>query len=117
MNMIYENRRKSASNDPFVPKFLWLLCCVSLPEKCWFSEFFWCAFSRIWTEYLKIVPIPPYSVMQENTDQKKIRIPTLFICASVHYSITVYTVTILEVIKRKTANTAQYASSINRQSV
>ena len=35
------------------------------------SEFFWSAFSRIWTEYLEIVPISLYSVKtQENTDQK-----------------------------------------------
>ena len=70
-NMIYKNRWRSASNDTFVRAFLWLLCCVSLREKCLHSEFFWSVFPRIWTEYLEIVPISLYSVkMQENLDQK-----------------------------------------------
>ena len=35
------------------------------------SEFFWTAFSRIWTKYGEILHISPYSVrMRENTDQK-----------------------------------------------
>ena len=42
-------------------------------------SFFWSIFSRIWTEYGEILPISPYSVrMRENTDQKKLRIWTLF---------------------------------------
>ena len=70
MNIIYENRRRSASNDPFVRAFLWSLYFVSLREKCWYSVFFW-SVSRIWTEYREIVCIFPYSVeMRENTDQK-----------------------------------------------
>ena len=69
--MIYENRRRSASNDPFVSAFLWIFCCVSLREKCRYSEVFWSAFSHIWIEYLEIVLISPYSVkMQENADHK-----------------------------------------------
>ena len=44
---------------------------VALREKCPYSEFFWCVFSRIWTEYRKILRISPYSVqMRENTAQK-----------------------------------------------
>ena len=42
-------------------------------------SFFWSVFSRIRTEYGEILRISPYSVrMQENTDQKKLRIWTLF---------------------------------------
>ena len=38
---------------------------ISLHKKCPFSELFWSAFSRIWTEYGA-----PYSVrMRENADQ------------------------------------------------
>ena len=41
---------------------------VSLP--CPYSELFWPAFSRIWTEFGEILRIFPYSVqMQENVDQ------------------------------------------------
>ena len=41
-------------------------------------SFFWSAFSRMWTEYVKIRSISPDSVrMLENTDQKKLRIWTL----------------------------------------
>ena len=41
--------------------------------------FFWSAFSGIRTEYGEILRISPYSVrMWENTDQKKLRIWTLF---------------------------------------
>ena len=40
-------------------------------EKCPYSEFFWCLFSCIGTEYGGILRISPYSVqMWENTDQK-----------------------------------------------
>ena len=40
---------------------------------------FWSVFSRIRTEYGEILRISPYSVrMRENTDQKKLRIWTLF---------------------------------------
>ena len=42
-------------------------------------SFFWSLFSRIRTEYGKMLRISQYSVrMQENTDQKKLRIWTLF---------------------------------------
>ena len=40
---------------------------------------FWSVFSRIWTEYGEILRISPYSArMWENTDQKILRIWTLF---------------------------------------
>ena len=74
MNMIYENRRRSASNDPFTRAFLWLLCFVSLHERHRYSELFWSLFSRIRTEYGDIVRISTYSVeLRENTDQKNIK--------------------------------------------
>ena len=42
-------------------------------------SFFWFVFSCIWTERREIRSISPYSVrMRENTDQKKLRIWTLF---------------------------------------
>ena len=42
-------------------------------------SFFWSVFSRIRTEYGEIRSISPYSVrMRENTDQKELRIWTLF---------------------------------------
>ena len=43
---------------------------IALREKCLYSELFWSAFSRIWTEYGEIRSISPYSVrMRENRDQ------------------------------------------------
>ena len=61
----------------------------SLYEMCRNTEFFWFVFSRIWTEYKKIRSISPYSVrMWENTNQKKLRIRTLFTqCISFQISI------------------------------
>ena len=51
----------------------------SLREICPNTEFFWSVFCRIRTEYREIRSISPYSVqMRENTDQKKLRIWTLF---------------------------------------
>ena len=45
--------------------------CQKIREKCPYSAFFWSVFSRIQTEYRKMLCISPYSVrMQENTDQK-----------------------------------------------
>ena len=42
-------------------------------------SFFWSVFSRIQTEYGEIRSISPYSVrMRANTEQKKLRIWTLF---------------------------------------
>ena len=42
-------------------------------------SFFWSVFSRISTEYGEILRISPYSVrMPENTNQKKLRIWTLY---------------------------------------
>ena len=44
---------------------------IPLREKCSCLEFFWFVFSRIRTEYVEILRIPPYSIqMRENTDQK-----------------------------------------------
>ena len=41
-------------------------------EKCLYSELFWYAFSRIWTDYREIFRISPYSVRTwGNTDQNK----------------------------------------------
>ena len=60
MNMIYENQRRSASNEPFARAFLWLLCFVTLREKCRYSEWFWSTYSRIRTEYWEIAVISPY---------------------------------------------------------
>ena len=61
----------------------------SLYEMCRNTEFFWFVFSRIWSEYKKIRSISPYSVrMCENTNQKKLRIRTLFTqCISFQISI------------------------------
>ena len=43
------------------------------------QSFLWSVFSRMWTEYREILCISPYSVrMQENTDQKKLCMWTLF---------------------------------------
>ena len=43
----------------------------TMREKGWYSDFFWSVFSRIRTEYGKILRISPYSVwIRENADQK-----------------------------------------------
>ena len=43
---------------------------TSLRKMCLYSELFWSAFSRIWTEYGEIRSISPYSVrMPKNADQ------------------------------------------------
>ena len=43
---------------------------AALRKKCPYSEFFWSAFSRIWTEYRDILRISPNSVRtRENADQ------------------------------------------------
>ena len=43
---------------------------MALRKKCPYSELFWSAFSRTWTEYGEILRISPYSVrMRENADQ------------------------------------------------
>ena len=44
--------------------------CYAMRKKCPYSELFWSAFSRIWTEYGEVLRISPYSVrMRENADQ------------------------------------------------
>ena len=58
-----------------------------------YEVFFWSLFFRIRTEYRKIPRISPYSIpMRKNTDQKKLRIWTLFTqCIStMKFSHTVY---------------------------
>ena len=51
----------------------------ALREKCPNTEFFWSVFFRIWTEYGDLRSESPYSVrIWGNTDQKKLRIWTLF---------------------------------------
>ena len=43
----------------------------TLRKKCPYSEFFWSAFSRIWTEYEKVFRISPDSVqLRKKVDQK-----------------------------------------------
>ena len=43
---------------------------LALRKKYPYSELFWSAFFRIWTEYWEILRIFPYSVrMRENADQ------------------------------------------------
>ena len=52
---------------------------MALREKCPNTEFFWSIFSCIWTEYRDLFRKSPYSIrIQENTDQKKLRIWILF---------------------------------------
>ena len=47
-----------------------ILSSIPLREKCPYSEIFWSAFSRIWTEYGEILRVSPYSVrIRENADQ------------------------------------------------
>ena len=47
-----------------------ILGIVTLRKKCQYSELFWSAFPRIWTEYGEIRSISPYSVrIRENTEQ------------------------------------------------
>ena len=115
MNIVYENQRRSASNDPFARAVLWLLCFVSSCEKCQYSEFFLSAFSCISTEYFEIVPsLHILSKCRKIQIRKTPNTETfhavcVLTCASVCCSILIYTVTTLEVIQRKTANTARYA--------
>ena len=46
-----------------------------LSKKCPYSELFWSAFSRIWTEYGEMLRISPYSVrMGENAGKMRTRI-------------------------------------------
>ena len=60
--------------------YLWQVLNTShCVESVQIRSFFWSVFSRIRTEYGEILHISPYSVrMWENTDQKKLRICTLF---------------------------------------
>ena len=56
-----------------------LLLWILLHEKCLNTEFFWSVFSCIWTGNRDLRSKSPYSVwMKEKTDQKTLRISTLF---------------------------------------
>ena len=58
---------------------MYLLIFIALREKCANAEFFLVVFSHVRTEYGEIRSISTYSAqMLENTDQKKLRIWTLF---------------------------------------
>ena len=54
-----------------LPLCYWIMVSIAtLPEKCPYSELFWSALSRIWTEYGEIRSIFPYSGrMLENANQ------------------------------------------------
>ena len=85
---IFEKKKKYPQNLYMGNFCIYVLVCsvisycfyyLALREKCPPSEFFWFLFSRIRTEYGKIRSISAYSTrMRENTDQKKLRIWTLF---------------------------------------
>ena len=63
-------------------KILLFLYCVKSVQ---IRSFFWSVFSRVRTEYGDLLHKFPYSVrIRENTDQKKLRIWTLF----THYYVT-----------------------------
>ena len=64
-----------------------LISQVALREKIPNKEFFWSVFLCIGTEYGDLPCKSPYSVrIQENTDQKKLRIWTLFTqCGELKY--------------------------------
>ena len=77
----YKNKTLFNKNDIDVST---ILTSKKEPYHCFKSvqlwRFFWSMFSRIWTKYGEIRSISPYSVrMRENTDQKKLRIWTLFL--------------------------------------
>ena len=86
---IFEKKKKKCPQNLYMGSFcIYVLVCsvtsycfyyLALREKCPPSEFFWFLFSRIRTEYWEILRISLYPVwMRENTDQKKLRIWTLF---------------------------------------
>ena len=63
------NHKKDISM--FIENYTGMHCVKSVQIR----SVFWSVFSRIWTEYGKILGISPYSVrMREYTDQKKLRI-------------------------------------------
>ena len=52
---------------------------VTVQKNVQIRSFFWSVFSRIWTEYRDLLSKSQYSVkIQENTDQRKLFIWTLF---------------------------------------
>ena len=67
-------------------KYVWMKLIQVLCEKCPNTEVFLVCIFRIWTEYVEIICISPYSArMQENTDQKSLRILTPFTQWDIHY--------------------------------
>ena len=57
---------------------------ATLPEKCPYSELFWSAFSRIWTEYGEIRSVFPYSGrMRENANQSNSEYGH-FLCSAIY---------------------------------
>ena len=71
MNLMIKStgKKKATGNLSFFLR-LSTLAQLSLRKKCPYSESFWSAFSRIWTEYEEIRSISPYTVrMRGNADQ------------------------------------------------
>ena len=67
------DRRSNHKKDTsmFIENYTGMHCVKSVQIR----SVFWSVFSRIWTEYGKILGISPYSVrMREYTNQKKLRI-------------------------------------------
>ena len=64
-------RAKDKSNQKY-----WAYPCMKSVQ---IRKFFWSVFSCVWTEYRDLRSKSPYSVrIQQNTDQKKLRIWALF---------------------------------------
>ena len=75
------------SHIPHIPSISVFPTYPALCEMCPNTEFFWSVFSCIRTEYGEIRNIFPYPLrMRQNTDQKKLRIWTLFTHA-VYYTL------------------------------
>ena len=67
------NEKSGRTARPYRGGYIHCAKCVQI------QSFFWSVLSRIQTEYGEILRIPPYSVrIRENTDEKKLRIWTLF---------------------------------------
>ena len=68
-----------------LPLCYWIMVSIAtLPEKCPYSELFWSAFSRIWTEYGEIRSVFPYSGrMRENANQSNSEYGH-FLCSAIY---------------------------------
>ena len=76
------------SHIPHIPSISVFPTYPALCEMCPNTEFFWSVFSCIRTEYGEIRNIFPYPLrMRQNTDQKKLRIWTLFTQCSISLDI------------------------------